>query len=133
MRTNSENQENSNVLDKIKWLLVFGLVALIVWGNFYFAEVNPFYQPNTIVRLIGVGVLTILAILLVMTTQQGKAFVLFAKESRTELRKVVWPTRKETIQTTLLISVITIIVGLCLWGLDTFFFWLISLLTTLGH
>nr|WP_281271081.1 preprotein translocase subunit SecE [Orbus hercynius] len=68
-----------------------------------------------------------------MTTNKGKSFITFAKESRMEVRKVVWPTRKETIQTTLLIAVITIVVGLCLWGLDTFFFWGISKLTVLGH
>lgn len=132
MRTNSENQE-SGAFDKIKWILVAILVAFVVWGNFYFADPSSAYQLNVIVRIIGLVVLSVLALLLVATTQKGKAFISFARESRIEVRKVVWPTRKETVQTTLLVAAITVVVGLCLWGLDTFFFWLISILTVLGH
>ncbi|RKS86041.1 protein translocase subunit secE/sec61 gamma [Orbus hercynius] len=128
-----DNQETSKSFDKIKWFFVFVLVALIVWGNFYFSEPDAVYQPGTIIRIVGVVVLSALTLLLAMTTNKGKSFITFAKESRMEVRKVVWPTRKETIQTTLLIAVITIVVGLCLWGLDTFFFWGISKLTVLGH
>lgn len=129
----SDNQRTSKALDKVKWLLVFVLVALVVWGNFYFAEPNSIYQPNVVVRIVGVILVSVLALFLAITTQSGKGFVTFSKESRIELRKVVWPTRKETIQTTLLIAVITVVVGLCLWGMDTFFFWAISKLTVLGH
>lgn len=133
MSTVSDNHGTSKALDKIKWLFVFILVVFVIWGNFYFAGPNSVYQPNVVVRIIGVILVAVLALLLAITTQKGKSLISFAKESRMELRKVVWPTRKEAIQTTLLIAVITIVVGLCLWGLDTFFFWAISKLTVLGH
>lgn len=129
----NDNQGTSKKLDQFKWLLVLVLVAVVVWGNFYFAEANSIYQPNVVVRIIGVVVVSILALLLAITTQKGKSFITFAKESRIELRKIVWPTRKEAIQTTLLIAVITIVVGLVLWGIDAFFVWAISILTVLGH
>jgi len=133
MSTVSDNHGTSKALDKIKWLFVFILVVFVVWGNFYFAGQNSIYQPNIIVRIIVVILVVALALLLAATTQKGKSLISFAKESRMELRKVVWPTRKEAIQTTLLVAVITIVVGLCLWGLDTLFFWAISKLTVLGH
>lgn len=133
MRTNSENQETRGSLDKIKWALIILLIAFVVWGNYYFSVPNSLYQPNVIVRVIGVVIVSVLALILAITTVKGKSIINFAKESRMELRKVVWPTRKEAVQTTLLIAVITIIVGLCLWGLDTLLILGISFLTTLGH
>ncbi|MDF7666951.1 preprotein translocase subunit SecE [Orbaceae bacterium ESL0727] len=66
-------------------------------------------------------------------TQKGKAFFTFAKESRAELRKVVWPTRKETVQTTLLVAAITVIVGTALWGMDSFFRTIVFYLTSIGR
>lgn len=129
----SDNQETSKLFDKFKWFVVLVLVALVVWGNFYFAKSDAIYQVGTVVRVIGVVIISILALLLAMTTLKGRTFINFAKESRVEMRKVVWPTRKETVQTTLLIAVITIVVGLCLWGLDSFFLWGITKLTVLGH
>lgn len=133
MRTNSESQKAKGSLDKVKWMIVILLVALMVWGNFYFSEPNSIYQPNTAIRLVGVVVVFALAFFTMLTTTKGKSMIDFARESRIELRKVVWPTRKETVQTTLLIAVITIVVGLCLWAFDTLFLWLIAILTGLGH
>ena len=49
----------------------------------------------------------------------------FAVGTRAEVRKVVWPTRKETVQATLVVIVMVIIVGLYLWLLDVFSFWAI--------
>nr|WP_237397867.1 MULTISPECIES: preprotein translocase subunit SecE [unclassified Gilliamella] len=68
-----------------------------------------------------------------MTTNTGKSFLLFLQESRKELRKVVWPTRKETTQTTLLIAVITIVAGLVLWGMDSLFRSVVFYLTLIGR
>jgi preprotein translocase subunit SecE len=52
------------------------------------------------------------------TTDKGRRFLGFAKESRTEVRRVVWPTRQEATQTTLIVVVATAIVALILWGMD---------------
>lgn len=129
----SDSQETSKLFDRFKWLAVLVLVVFVVWGNFYFAEPNPIYQVDAVFRIIAVFVLSILALFVALTTLKGRSFISFAKDSRVEMRKVVWPTRKETIQTTLLIAVITIVVGLCLWGMDSLFLWGITKLTMLGH
>lgn len=132
--TNSENNIEANQsLDKVKWVLVVLLIAFVVWGNFYFSVPNSVYQPNVIVRIIAAVTVSVLALVLALTTKKGKSFISFAKESRLELRKVVWPSRKEAVQTTILIAVITVVVGVCLWGLDSLFFEVISYLTILGH
>ncbi|MCO6544717.1 MAG: preprotein translocase subunit SecE [Gilliamella sp.] len=133
MLVSNESQDTNTILDKLKWCLALVLIAFVVWGNFYFAEPNDIYQPNTIVRIIAVVVISLLTLLIAITTNKGKSFLLFLQESRKELRKVVWPTRKETAQTTLLVAAITLIVGLALWGMDSVFRSIIFYLTSIGR
>ena len=54
---------------------------------------------------------------------QGDRFLHFLKETRIELRKVVWPTRQETIKTTGIIMIAVIVVAIFLWIIDAFFTW----------
>ncbi|MWP50236.1 preprotein translocase subunit SecE [Gilliamella sp. Lep-s21] len=129
----NESQNPNTILDKFKWSLVLVLITFVVWGNFYFSGPNDIYQPNTIVRIIAVVIISLLALFIAMTTNTGKSFLLFLQESRKELRKVVWPTRKETTQTTLLIAVITIVAGLVLWGMDSLFRSVVFYLTLIGR
>ncbi|MWN32926.1 preprotein translocase subunit SecE [Gilliamella sp. Pra-s65] len=133
MLVSNENQDPNTILDKFRWGLVLVLIAFVVWGNFYFSEPNDIYQPNSIVRIIAVVIISLLALFIAITTRKGKLFLSFLQESRKELRKVVWPTRKETTQTTLLIAAITIVVGLALWGMDSFFRSVIFYLTSIGR
>lgn len=111
MSTNVENQ-SSNAMDSVKWVLVFVLLAAAVAGNFMLE------QMSVLLRAGGVIVLFAVAAGIAVSTVKGAGFVNFAKESRTEVRKVVWPTRQETMQTTMIIVVTTLIVALLLWGLD---------------
>ncbi len=59
-------------------------------------------------------------------TQQGKSVLGFVKEAHIELKKVVWPTRKETLQTSILIFLIVLVATLILWGVDAIFALLVS-------
>jgi preprotein translocase subunit SecE len=63
-----------------------------------------------------------------LLTSQGAAFLVMAKAARSEIRKVVWPTRQETTQTTLIVVVVVVVMALILWGLDTVLGWLASML-----
>ena len=74
-------------------------------------------------RTVGAGVVA-----KILLTQKGGDFLTLVKGSRTEIRKVVWPTRQETTQTTLIVFVFVIITGLILWGLDSVLGWLASLI-----
>ncbi|WP_294827778.1 preprotein translocase subunit SecE [uncultured Gilliamella sp.] len=109
------------------------MLAFIVWGNFYFARPNDIYQPNTIVRIIAVSVISLLTLFIAVTTNKGKSFLVFLQESRKELRKVVWPSRKDATQTTLLVVAVTVVVGLALWGMDNLFRWVVLILTSIGR
>jgi preprotein translocase subunit SecE len=63
-----------------------------------------------------------------LTTAKGQAFLQLLKDANIERRKVVWPTRQETTQTTMIVVAVVVVVGLALWGLDTLLGWLVKLL-----
>ena len=111
----------SKLLDNIKWFAALAVFSAAVIGNSYFVEVAFLYRVLGVVFLFIVG-LGILAI-----TNFGSNAIKLMRESRTEIRKVVWPTRMETTQTCMI--VFGAIVDLCLffWGLDS----LLSFLTGL--
>jgi preprotein translocase subunit SecE len=71
-------------------------------------------------------------LLVASTTQKGSDFITFAKESRTEVRKVVWPSRQEATQTTLIVLVATLIMALLLWGMDGIIVRVVGFLTGIG-
>lgn len=108
-------------LDTVKWALVVALIAVAVAGNSYFAaEVSVLY------RVLGVVALGAVAAFVALQTAKGQAFVAMAKEARVEIRKVVWPTRPETVQTTLIVLAAVALVGLLLWLVDSLLSWLIK-------
>ncbi|MEP0177840.1 MAG: preprotein translocase subunit SecE [Paraglaciecola sp.] len=123
----SENTESSsNSLDMLKWLLVFGLLAGVVAFNHFFPELSVLYIA--LVAVAGVGITGFIA----STTVKGSTFLAFAKDSRTEVRKVVWPTRQETTTTTMIVLAATVVMSLILWGLDGIIVEVVSFITGLG-
>ena len=119
MNANAESQ-NGN-LDGLKWLVVVALIVAGIGGNVYYADQSLLY------RVIGLLVIAIAAAFVAVQTVQGAAFWKLAKEARTEIRKVVWPTRQESTQTTLIVVAFVFVMALILWGLDTLLGWLVSL------
>jgi preprotein translocase subunit SecE len=107
--------------DSVKWVAVAILVAVGVVGNSYFSDQSLLY------RVLGLVALGAVAALIALQTAKGAAFWTLVKGSRTEIRKVVWPTRQETVQTTLIVVGFVLIVALFLWGLDSLLGWLVSL------
>jgi preprotein translocase subunit SecE len=105
--------------EPIKWLLGLALLALAIYGNSYFSEQSLLY------RVIGVMVVAGGALAILSLTIKGREFIGLLKDARSEMRKVVWPQRQETLQTTLGVVVIVLVVALILWLVDTFLGWLI--------
>ena len=93
---------------------------------------NYIYELGALERAIAIVVMVIIAGVIAGQTEKGKTFINFAKEARTEVRKVVWPTRQETMQTTLVVIIATLIMGVLLWGLDAVLLRVVSFLTGLG-
>jgi preprotein translocase subunit SecE len=117
------DDQNETRLDWLKWALVIVLVLAGLIGNHYYSAFPMAART--------IGWLTILVIsgFIASTTQKGRWMVEFFRDSRMELRKVVWPTREETVQTTLIVAAMVVILALVLWGMDGILVWLIGWLT----
>lgn len=123
----SEKTENpSNALDIVKWLVVFALLAGLITANHFYSEVSV---P---LRALVAVIIAVVAAGIAATTVKGHAFFTFAKESRIEVRKVIWPTRAEANQTTLIVALAVLVMSLVLWGLDGIIVELVSLITGIG-
>ncbi len=109
--------------DRLKWLLI---VVLLVGG----IVANYLYSNITWAIRAAIGIVLVVVLLAVVSqTGKGRRTWGFIKGARTELRKVVWPTRQETIQTTLVVVAMVVVTALILWGFDTLFMWLMGWLT----
>jgi|AntDeeMinimDraft_5_1070356.scaffolds.fasta_scaffold09767_4 preprotein translocase subunit SecE len=106
--------------DGLKWVAVVALLAVAVVANTYFSGVGLLY------RVLGVVVLCVLAAAVALTTTKGRSLVTLARESKKEIQRVIWPTRPETVQTTAIVLVAVMVVGLLLWLLDTLLGWAMS-------
>ena len=115
-------ESNFNIQSKLLWLIGLCLISLAVWGNSYFSDIGLLY------RVLGVvGILFVSLFVLRFTIFGNQTYNLLIQSS-TEIRKVVWPNRTETTQTTLIVTVAVFIASLILWGLDSLFSFLIKLL-----
>ncbi len=120
MTLKAEAQESR--FDLLKWLVVVALVVVGVVGNQYYSAQPILYRVLALLVLAGA------AAVIGLQTGRGKAFFVLAKEARAEIRKVVWPTRQETTQTTLIVVAVVLVMALLLWGLDSLLGWLVSLI-----
>ena len=111
----ANTEEKVYRLDAIKWLLVVAVVAAGVVGNSHFSAESILY------RAIGLLVLAGVAVFIALQTAKGVAIADVVRGSLVELRKVVWPSRQETNQTTLIVLVVVFVMAIILWLLDTFF------------
>jgi preprotein translocase subunit SecE len=123
---NTQVEAPTAVLDVVKQ--VFSVVLLVsgIGAFYYFSDVQLIY------RVIGLLVIAAAAVGLLFTTGLGRDIWVFMKESKQEVRKVVWPTREETVRTTMMVFAMVFIAGLLLWLLDMFLFWGVRFLTGQG-
>ncbi len=112
--------------DKIKLLLAVMLLVGGVGGFYYYAD------QSTLIRVLGLLGVVAMTIVIALQTQAGRNAWEFLHEARNEIRKVVWPSRKETTQTTLIVFIVVILVAIILWLLDMFLLWAVQLLTNQG-
>lgn len=116
----SKVEDSTDRFDTVKWLLVLAIVIGGIYGNSVYAAVTLLYRALAGVALAG------LVVAIGLQTVKGKAVWDLAKEARVEVRKVVWPTRQETTQTTLIVVAVVIFVALILWALDSGLSWVIK-------
>ncbi len=118
---NAKVEKDSSALDGFKWLVVFALIAVGVVGNYYYSAESLLY------RVLALLLLGAVALFVALQTSKGKRFSILVSEARTEIRKVVWPTRQELMQTTMIVVVFVLFVALVLWGADSLIGWIVSL------
>ncbi|URJ28221.1 preprotein translocase subunit SecE [Candidatus Blochmannia vicinus (nom. nud.)] len=120
MHIENKNKKNIYILEVTKWISIIGLVLTSIIGNYLYRDYNVFARGIVIFIII-----TTVAYI-ASTTKIGKLIVIFGNDSRIELRKVVWPTYRDGLNTTLIVIGVTIVISLLLWGLDTILVHLIS-------
>ncbi|MFC0309911.1 preprotein translocase subunit SecE [Gallibacterium trehalosifermentans] len=125
-KTSPEEGLKAKGLNSTLWVIAIVLVLVAAVGNIYFRD-----QFASFVRIPAMVVLLLVALLIAAMTNQGTSARTFFKESRIELRKIIWPTRQESTQTTLVVMGVTVVVSLILWGLDSLIVSLINFITNL--
>ena len=111
----------SKLLDNIKWFAALAVFSVAVIAHSYFVEIAFLY------RVLGVVFLFILGIGILALTNFGSNTIKLMRESRTEIRRVVWPTRIETTQTFLVVFGSIIVLCLFFWALESFLTFLTKL------
>jgi len=123
----SVNEQESEVsLNGLRWVITFLALAGAVYANHYLIDESLLIRVAVILALVAFG------FVIALTTTKGKAGLVFAKEARIEARKVVWPTRTETVQTSLIILVAVVLVSFMLYLIDMGLVFLVSFLTVSG-
>jgi preprotein translocase subunit SecE len=123
---NASTEESGSGFDTVKLIVVVALLAGGVYGFYSFAG-----QPLW-VRLAGLLLVIGAAAFVALQTAAGRTVWQFATDSRTEVRKVVWPTRQETLQTLLIITIAVLLTALFLWAIDSLLFMIVRYLTGQG-
>ena len=110
--------------DGLIWLGIVVLLIASIVANSIYAEAIA--MP--IVRIAGfiVLVIALMAVSLLLTSQ-GKVAWKFVQSARSEMRKVVWPTRQETVQTTMLIIGVVLVAALIMWLFDSLFLYMVRM------
>ena len=98
--------------DKLKLVLAVLVVASGIGGFYYFGD------KSDLIRLAVLLVSVMIAVVVVANTAVGRGTWEFAKGSRMEIRKVVWPTNKETMQVTLVVVAMVVLVAIYMWAID---------------
>ena len=114
-----QTEQTGGGLDTVKLFVALALLIAGVMAFYYYAA------ESTLIRVVGLLAVAGVAVFIASTTAKGRQLVGFMGNARTEVRKMVWPTRVETTQTTLIVLGVVILIGIFLWLLDTLLGWII--------
>ena len=99
------------------------------------AAIVAFYRFDDqllVVRVLGLLAAAGVSVFIAAQSTSGRNIISFISGSKAEVRKVVWPTRAETMQTTMAVMLMVLLVGIFLWLLDMVLLWAIQILTGQG-
>jgi len=110
------------MFDKIKLVFALTLVIAGITGYYMVEE----QVPSVFYRILGLLVVMGVAIAVAVTTELGGQVVAFARAAAMEMRKTVWPTRSETMQTSLIVVVGVTILGFIIFLIDSVLKWAVT-------
>jgi|TARA_B100001094_G_scaffold211223_1_gene205098 preprotein translocase subunit SecE len=110
-----QDSKSFNLQSKLLWLIGLALLTAAVWGNSFYSYIGLLY------RVIAVLFIIMVALTIIRFTSFGSSAYSLIVQSSVEIRKVVWPNRTETTQTTFIVAAAVIVASLILWGLDSLF------------
>lgn len=123
---NARVDNESSTFDKVKMLVAIAVLASGIVAYYLFPE------QSQLVRVLGVVAAAVLSILIALQTETGRGAAVFITTSRQELRKMHWPSRQETVQTTLAVLFMVFLLAVFLWLLDMFLLWATKALSGQG-
>jgi len=123
---NARAEAGATGLDTAKLVAAALLLVAGIYGFYYFAAYS------TLLRVLGLLAIGGVAAAIALQTDAGRKLWQFAGDARNEVRKVVWPTRQETMQTTLVVIVMVLILGIILWLFDMVLMNILRFLTGQG-
>jgi preprotein translocase subunit SecE len=109
-------------LDGAKWALIAILLGGAIYGNYYYSAEPLLY------RVLALVVVAVVSSAVALQTAKGAGFWELTKGAKVEAGRVVWPTRQERNQTTLVVVAFVLVMAMLLWGLDAFFGWLAAMI-----
>jgi preprotein translocase subunit SecE len=123
---NAKVDAEGSRLDSLK----LGAAVLMVGGGIY--AFYHYEDQHLVLRVLGLLAVAAIAVFVAAQTGLGRNVLGFISGAQSEVRRVVWPTRTETVQTTLAVVLMVFLVGIFLWLLDMVLLWAIQLLTGQG-
>jgi preprotein translocase subunit SecE len=118
----SKTEQSSSTIDTLKLMTAALVLIAGVVAFYYFAE------ESQLLRVLGMLAVVVIAFFIAASSDPGRRGLGFVKDARVEVRKVVWPTRQETIQTTMAVLFMVVLVAIMLWLFDMFLGWSVSTL-----
>ena len=116
----SKTEHSTSPIDTFKLMTAVLVLLAGVVGFYYFEE------ESQLLRVLGMLAVAVVAFLIAATSDVGRRSLGFVKDARVEVRKVVWPTRQETLQTTIAVLFMVVLVAIMLWLFDMFLGWGVS-------
>ncbi|MEJ2693977.1 MAG: preprotein translocase subunit SecE [Candidatus Thiodiazotropha sp.] len=122
----ANTQVGTSSFDSVKLLLAAAIIVGAILGFYYLDAYSQLLRVIGLLAAVGV------ASFIVYQTTMGRTVWEFAAASKVEVRKVVWPSRQETVQTTLIVFVMVLIMGVVLWLFDMMLAEILKALTGTG-
>ena len=117
---NTVEVQIDKMMDKVKLAVAILLVIGGIVGFYWYADQALLYRVLGLLAIFGI------AVAIAVTTELGAGVVSFGRSATMEMRKTVWPTRKETTQTTLIVVAFVTFLGIVIWIIDSILRWIVT-------